>query len=197
LNYKSELETNGIAVEHLKQILQICESYTSITKITPENAKGEDGGNTIQLQEEENYMIAKILESINTYGSIIDLKNDVKNLELQKYQLYKKINLLRLEIKQIEDKKLEIGTPLKDYEDLCKAVIGFGNGIDFVNRLKDFCNLHGINNTTELLEVLSIYGNLLDIKKEIKDLENKRNEAETNTRERVQICTSYDCNWYV
>jgi len=35
----------------------------------------------------------------------------------------------------------------------------------------------------ELLEVLSIYGNLLDIKKEIKDLENKRKEAETNTRE--------------
>ena len=185
LNYKSELETNGIGIEHLKQILQMCKSYTSITKITPENAKGEDEEtNIIQSQKAQgNKMITNILESVNTYGSIINLKNDVKNLELQKDQLYKKINLLNIEIKQIEDKKLEIGTPLKDYEDLCKAVIGFGNGIEFFNKLKDFCNLHGINNITELLEVLSIYGNLLDIKKEIKDLENKRKEAETNTRE--------------
>jgi hypothetical protein len=185
LNYKSELEMNGIAIEHLKQILQICKSYTSITKIAPENAKGEDEEtNIIQSQKAQgNKMTTNILESVNTYGSIINLKNDVKNLELQKDQLYKKINLLRIEIKQIEDKKLEIGTPLKDYEDLCKAVIGFGNGIEFINKLKDFCNLHGINNITELLEVLSIYGNLLDIKKEIKDLENKRKEAETNTRE--------------
>ena len=186
LNYKSELETNGIGIEHLKQILQMCKSYTSITKITPENAKGEDEEtNIIQSQKAQGnkMMTTNILESVNTYGSIINLKNDVKNLELQKDQLYKKINLLNIEIKQIEDKKLEIGTPLKDYEDLCKAVIGFGNGIDFVNKLKDFCNSHGINNITELLEVLSIYGNLLDIKKEIKDLENKRKEAETNTRE--------------
>ena len=185
LNYKSELETNGLGIEHLKQILQMCKSYTSITKITPENAKGEDEEtNIIQSQKAQgNKMITNILESVNTYGSIINLKNDVKNLELQKDQLYKKINLLNIEIKQIEDKKLEIGTPLKDYEDLCKAVIGFGNGIEYFNKLKDFCNLHGINNITELLEVLSIYGNLLDIKKEIKDLENKRKEAETNTRE--------------
>ena len=185
LNYKSELETNGIGIEHLKQILQMCKSYTSITKITPENAKGEDEErNMIQSQKAQgNKMTTKILESVNTYGSIINLKNDVKNLELQKDQLYKKINLSNIEIKQIEDKKLQIGTPLKDYEDLCKAVIGFGNGIEFVNKLKDFCNSHGINNITELLEVVSIYGNLLDIKKEIKDLENKRKEAETNTRE--------------
>jgi hypothetical protein len=39
LNYKSELETNGIGIEHLKQILQICKSYISLTKTTPENAK--------------------------------------------------------------------------------------------------------------------------------------------------------------
>ena len=185
LNYKSELETNGIGIEHLKQILQICKSYTSITKIAPENTKGEDEErNMIQSQKAQgNKMTTNILESVNTYGSIINLKNDVKNLELQKDQLDKKINLSNIEIKQIEDKKLQIGTPLKDYEDLCKAVIGFGNGIEFVNKLKDFCNSHGINNTTELLEVVSIYGNLLDIKKEIKDLENKRKEAETNTRE--------------
>jgi DNA repair exonuclease SbcCD ATPase subunit len=43
--------------------------------------------------------------------------------------------------------------------------------------------LHGIYNITELLEVVNTYGNLLDIKKEIKDLENKRKEAETNTPE--------------
>jgi hypothetical protein len=185
LNYKSELETNGIAIEHLKQILKMCKSYASITKIEPENAKGEDEEtNIIQSQKAQgNKMTTNILESVNTYGSIINLKNDVKNLELQKDKLDKKINLLRIEIKQIEDKKLEIGTPLKDYEDLCKAVIGFGNGIEFFNKLKDFCNLHGINNTTELLEVVNTYGNLLDIKKEIKDLENKRKEAETNTRE--------------
>jgi len=185
LNYKSELETNGIGIEHLKQILQMCKSYASLTKIAPENAKGEDEErNMIQSQKAQgNKMTTKILESVNTYGSIINLKNDVKNLELQKDQLDKKINLLRIEIKQIEDKKLQIGTPLKDYEDLCKAVIGFGNGIEFFNKLKDFCNLHGINNTTELLEAVSIYGNLLDIKKEIKDLENKRKEAETYTRD--------------
>jgi hypothetical protein len=184
LYYKSELETNGIAIEHLKQILQMCKSYTSLTKIAPENAKGEDQGNMIQSQKAQgNKMTTNILESVNTYGSIINLKNDVKNLELQKDQLDKKINLLRIEIKQIDDKKLEIGTPLKDYEDLCKAVIGFGNGIEFFNKLKDFCNLHGINNITELLEAVTVYGNLLDIKKEIKDLENKRKEAETNTRE--------------
>jgi hypothetical protein len=184
LNYKSELETNGIGTEHLKQILQMCKSYTSITKIAPENTKGEDQGNMIQSQKAQgNKMTTNILESVNTYGSIINLKNDVKNLELQKDQLDKKINLSNIEIKQIEDKKLQIGTPLKDYEDLCKAVIGFGNGIEFVNKLKDFCNSHGINNMTELLELVSIYGNLLDIKKEIKDLENKRKEAETNTLE--------------
>src|SRR6185312_11238534 len=165
-------------------ILQICKSYASLTKVAPENGEGEDEErNIIQLQKDESNMTTNILESVNTYGSIINLKNDVKNLELQKDQLYKKINLSRIEIKQIEDKKLEIGTPLKDYEDLCKAVIGFGDGIDFVNKLKDFCNSHGIYNITELLEAVNTYGNLLDIKKEIKDLENKRKEAETNTRE--------------
>ncbi|MGA9172140.1 MAG: hypothetical protein WBZ20_18535, partial [Nitrososphaeraceae archaeon] len=149
-------------------------------RILGENYKG----NTIQSQKAQgNKMTTKILESVNTYGSIINLKNDVKNLELQKDQLDKKIILSNIEIKQIEDKKLEIGTPLKDYEDLSKAVIGFGNGIEFFNKQQDFCNLHGINNITELLEVLSIYGNLLDIKKEIKDLENKRKEAETYTRD--------------
>jgi hypothetical protein len=183
LNYKSELETNGIGIEHLKQILQMCKSYTSITKIAPENTKGEDQENMIQSQKAQGNLTTKILESVNAYGSIINLKNDVRNLELQKDQLHKKINLSNIEIKQIEDKKLQIGTPLKDYEDLCKAVIGFGNGIEFVNKLKDFCNAHGIYNITELLEVVSIYGNLLDIKKEIKDLENKRKEAETNTLE--------------
>jgi hypothetical protein len=184
LYYKSELETNGIGIEHLKQILQICKSYTSLSKIALEKGEGEDERNIIQSQKAQgNKMTTKILESVNTYGSIINLKNDVKNLELQKDQLDKKINLSSIEIKQIEDKKSQIGTPLKDYEDLCKAVIGFGNGIELVNKLKDFCDSHGINNTTELLELVSIYGNLLDIKKEIKDLENKRKEAETNTRE--------------
>ena len=38
-------------------------------------------------------MITKILESVNTYGSMINLKNDVKNLELQKDKLDKEINL--------------------------------------------------------------------------------------------------------
>ena len=185
LYYKSELETNGIEIEHLKQILQMCKSYASITKITPENGEGEDEDrNIIQSQKaQDNKMTTKILESVNAYGSIINLKNDVRNLELQKDKLDKKIDLSNIEIKQIEDKKLQIGTPLKDYENLSKAVIGFGNGIEFFNKLKDFCNLHGINNTTELLELVSIYGNLLDIKKEIKDLEDKRKEAETNTRE--------------
>jgi hypothetical protein len=183
LYYKSELETNGIAIEHLKQILQICKSYASLTKIAPENAKGEDETNIIQSQKAADDLTTKILESVNTYGSIINLKNDLKNLELQKDQLDKKINLLSIEIKQIEDKKLQIGIPLKDYEDLTKAVIGFGNGIEFINKLKEFCNSHGINNTTELLEVVSIYGNLLDIKKEIMGLGYKRREAETNTLE--------------
>jgi hypothetical protein len=166
LYYKSELETNGIGIEHLKQILQICKSYTSLSKIALEKGEGEDERNIIQSQKAQgNKMTTKILESVNTYGSIINLKNDVKNLELQKDQLDKKINLSSIEIKQIEDKKSQIGTPLKDYEDLCKAVIGFGNGIELVNKLKDFCDSHGINNTTELLELVSIYGNLLDIKK--------------------------------
>ena len=48
----------------------------------------------IQSQKAQgNKMTTKILESVNTYGSIINLKNDVKNLELQKDQLDKKINL--------------------------------------------------------------------------------------------------------
>ena len=42
LYYKSELETNGIGIEHLKQILQICKSYASIAKVAPEKGEGED-----------------------------------------------------------------------------------------------------------------------------------------------------------
>jgi hypothetical protein len=38
---------------------------------------------------EENYTIAKVLESINTDGSMINLKNAVKNLEKQKDKLDK------------------------------------------------------------------------------------------------------------
>jgi hypothetical protein len=96
LYYKSELDTNGIAIEHLKQILQICKSYASISKIALEKGEGEDERNIIQSQKAQGIMmIAKILESVNTYGSIINLKNDVKDLELQKDQLDKKINLLR------------------------------------------------------------------------------------------------------
>ena len=184
---------NGIAIEHLKQILQVCKSYaesTIITKTMPQNGKeggGEEGPNTIQIQRdgkrEGNYMISKILESLTTYGSMINLKNDVKNLELQKDKLDKEIKLSSAQVKQIEDKKSEIGTPLKDYEDLTKTIIGFGDGLELVNKLKDFCSSHGIHNTTELLEAVNTYGNLLDIKKEIKELEYKRKEAETNTRE--------------
>jgi hypothetical protein len=52
---------------------------------------------TIQMQEdekgEENYTIAKVLESINTDGSMINLKNAVKNLEKQKDKLDKEISL--------------------------------------------------------------------------------------------------------
>jgi predicted nucleic acid-binding Zn-ribbon protein len=135
------------------------------------------------IENEENKMTEKILESVNKYGSIINLKSDLKNLELQKYQLDKKINLLSEEIKQIEGKKLEIGTPLKDYEDLTKVITGFGNGIDFFNKLQHFCNTHHIHNAAELLELVNTYGNLIDIKKEIKELDDKRKEAETNTRE--------------
>lgn len=71
LHYKSELEMNGIAIEHLKQILQVCKSYaesTIITKTMPQNGKeggGEEGPNTIQIQRdgkrEGNYLISKIL----------------------------------------------------------------------------------------------------------------------------------------
>jgi hypothetical protein len=74
----------------------MCKSL--LAKTAPEN--GEAGGeerNTIQMQEdekgEENYTIAKVLESINTDGSTINLKNAVKNLEKQKDKLDKEISL--------------------------------------------------------------------------------------------------------
>ena len=92
--YRSELETNGISTEHLKQILQMCKSL--LAKTAPENGEGEER-NTIQMQEdekgEENYTIAKVLDSINTDGSMINLKNAVKNLEKQKDKLDKEISL--------------------------------------------------------------------------------------------------------
>ena len=194
LYYKSELETKGITLEHLKQILQLCKSYvhpiitTANTKVGQEEQhyKGntENEANTLQSEKnEENKMTEKILESVNTYGSIINLKSDLKHLELQKDQLGKKVNLLSEEVKQIEGKKLEIGTPLKAYEDLSKVITGFGNGIDIFDKLQHFCNTHHIHNTTELLELVNVYGSLLEIKKEIKELDDKRKESETNTRE--------------
>ena len=154
----------------------MCKSYESITEVGPENVqRGENKASRIQLQEDKNknnnIMVtatAKILESINAYGSIVNLKNAARDLELQKDKLEKKNNLLRIENKQIEDKKIEIGTPLKDYEHLSKTVIGFGNGTEFFSKLKVFCNSHGIYNTTELLEVINTYGNLLEIKKKSK-----------------------------
>lgn len=195
LYYKSELETKGITLEHLKQILQLFKSYvvpiittTANTNVGQEEQhykeKAENEANILQSEKnEENKMTEKILESVNAYGSIINLKSDLKNLELQKDQLGKKINLLSEEIKQIEGKKLEIGTPLKAYQDLSKAITGFGNGIDIFHKLEHFCNTHNIHNTTELLELVNTYGNLIDIKKGIKELDDKRKEAETNTRE--------------
>ncbi|MBV9177220.1 MAG: hypothetical protein JO297_09290 [Nitrososphaeraceae archaeon] len=193
LYYKSELETKGITLEHLKQILQLCKSYISFNSTTntkveqeEEHYKGnaQSEANTLQSEKnEENKMTEKILQSVNTYGSIINLKSDLKNLELQKDKLDKKINLLSEEIKQIEGKKLQIGTPLKAYEDLSKVITGFGNGIDFYNKLQHFCNTHNVHSTTDLLELVDTYGNLIDIKKEIKELDDKRKEAETNTRE--------------
>jgi ribosome-binding protein aMBF1 (putative translation factor) len=192
LYYKSELETKGITIEHLKQILQLCKSYipittTANTKVGQEEhykANAENEANTLQSEKnDENKMTEKIMESVSTYGSIINLKSDLNNLELQKDKLGKEINLLSEDIKQIEGKKLEIGTPLKAYEDLSKVITGFGNGIVLVNKLQHFCNTHHIHNTTELLELVDTYGNLIDIKKEIKELVDKRKEAETNTRE--------------
>jgi hypothetical protein len=189
LYYKSELEKKGITIEHLKQILRVCKSYVPIiattSKVGQENYRenAEQESNTLLPENEENKLIGKILESVNTYGSIINLKSDINNLELQKDQLDKKINLLSEEIKQIEGKKLEIGIPLKDYEHLSKVITGFGNGIEIFNKLRHFCNTHHVHNTTELLELVNIYGNLIDIKKEIKELDDKRKEAEINTRE--------------
>jgi hypothetical protein len=53
--------------------------------------------NTIQIQEdekgEENHTFAKVIESINSDGSTINLKNAVKNLEKQKDKLDKDISL--------------------------------------------------------------------------------------------------------
>ncbi|HEY6882410.1 MAG TPA: hypothetical protein VI278_00050 [Nitrososphaeraceae archaeon] len=46
-----------------------------------------------------------------------------------------------------------------------KVITGFGNGIVFVNKLQHFCNIHHVHNTTDLLELVNIYGSLLDIKK--------------------------------
>ena len=44
---------------------------------------------------------------------MINLKNDVKNLELQKDKLDKEIKLSSAQVKQIEDKKSEIGNSLE------------------------------------------------------------------------------------
>jgi len=187
LDYKSELQKKGITIENMRQILQVCKSYAPITtmKVGQKNNKGnaENDPSRLRSENNENRITEMILESVNTYGSIINLKSDLKNVELQKDQLNKKINLLSEEIKRTEGKKLEIATPLKDYENLSKVITGFGNGIEIFNKLQHFCNTHHIHNTTELLELVNTYGNLDDIKKEIKELDDKRKEAETNTRE--------------
>ena len=94
LYYKSELETKGITIEHLKQILQVCKSYIPIittvnTKVgQEEHYKGnaENEANTLQSEKnDENKMIEKIIESVNTYGStkqITDLRDTQRNTPL-------------------------------------------------------------------------------------------------------------------
>ena len=74
---------------------------------------------------------------------------------------------------------------MKDYEDLTKTIIGFGDGLELVNKLKDFCSSHGIHNTTELLEAVNTYGNLLDIKKEIKESEGTGEKKPKQTHGRL------------
>ena len=74
----------------------MCKSL--LAKTAPENEEWEgEERNIIQMQEdekgEENYTIAKVLESINTDDSMINLKNAVKNLEKQKDKLDKEISL--------------------------------------------------------------------------------------------------------
>ena len=74
----------------------MCKSL--LAKTAPENEEWEgEERNIIQMQEdekgEENYTIAKVLDSINTDGGMINLKNAVKNLEKQKDKLDKEISL--------------------------------------------------------------------------------------------------------
>ena len=107
-----------------------------IPKTAPENGDGGEP-NTIQIRKEEKGKKIhdwKILESINTYGSIINLKYDVKNLE-QQSQI-----ITRLACQSTDQtnwrQKIRDRHSLKRLWEFNQTVIAFGDGLELINKLR-------------------------------------------------------------
>ncbi|MCP8311498.1 MAG: hypothetical protein L6M37_00910 [Candidatus Methylarchaceae archaeon HK02M1] len=149
LSYKSDLEKAGFTLDNLKTIHKASKTY---------------GGYN------------KVLEAVNTFGSLKTIQADVKNLESNKEKLDSKVNKLNSEIKDLKEKK----SLIEGFLNLHKELEDLGFDEATLRKLKTSADNFG--GVKEVLEAVNTYTNLAELQSKVDDLKKKSIDLESDLK---------------
>ncbi|MGD0330985.1 MAG: hypothetical protein ABSB40_11210 [Nitrososphaeria archaeon] len=172
LEYKKRYELMGLTLDHLKNMYTLLEKYGRYEFV---------------------------IQAINTYNSLVELQQNLKECNSKKVKLETEISRLTKEISSLNEKRKEVEEPLKKYDNLK------GKGLDeaalqeLSKAREKFGSIGGV------LRAVNSFGSLVEIRSRIseserneKDLENRADKLRTEnaqTFKAIEMCRKLELTY--
>jgi predicted nucleic acid-binding Zn-ribbon protein len=144
--YMIQLKGLGFTVDNIQQFLKVSKKFGSVSNV---------------------------IEAINAFSTLNFIRQEIKDIELQKQQAKEQLDSLRTEVKTLEDKSNKIQDILKSYDELKQK--GLDN--DIILQIRKAAVKYG--GFKKCLEALNVHENLDSIKSQMDDLEKKKSNVES------------------